>query len=265
MMKLIVSLQNLLKTGTGVRQLISKQQQGDRMVYMYMQPDGSTKMVTKKINPKKLRPNEKQEKSTQVKQKSQKDEDAGNKAPVAQQASPAGHHKYSSLPEGEYIKKIFPGGGQTQGGSEKSETGIPLLWRVHYGPGAVAYVMSGQKFRLSIIEHNGKSEGKSQYDVRVEAPKAGKNLYAKKITLMDKFSLDDPETSSVSILAPCIEELGKYNGKNHGGLGAIKYSLEKKYFVHTSKDLDLTNMNQIEKRKAAESSAEEKKQQVEEK
>jgi hypothetical protein len=223
----------LLKTGSGSRQLINKQVQGNRMIYTYLNADGTRKIVTKKYDPAKARhPHEEQQKSKVV---SEGENKAGVSDPKKKQVQQEERHPISVK---DYTSKLLGGGIVTESNKLPSLTGIPLEWVVVKTDNIEGQYMEGKKFRLVVSNMQDKGEEGIAVDVRVYNLPQAVTVYSKrvKVPVTDSNSIIDT-VSNLSFATGndgIKQSLTDYfEGKDTSkveGVNAVKLALEKRYF-----------------------------------
>ena len=223
----------LLKAGSGARQLVNKQVQGNRMVYTYLNADGTKKIVTKKYDPAKARhPHEEQQKSKVV---------AGGDAKVGvpdTKQKPSQPEERHPISVKDYTSKLLGGGTVTEGNKLPSLTGIPLEWVVVKTDTIEGQYMEGKKFRLVVSNMQDKGDEGISLDIRVYNLPQAVTVYSKrvKVPVSDSDTLID--TVSNLSFATGNEEIKQsltdyFEGKDTSkveGVNAVKLALEKRYF-----------------------------------
>lgn len=137
----------------GQSQMISKTQQGNRMVYHYLMPDGTTKMVTKPIKVSSAKPKQKQEDENKQPRQKKAEERTQGRDPKAPEAPKQVKQSYLPLPEHEFAGKLM-GIQRTNVSTDRvmdSWTGIPLKWKCYDSGEKELHVMTSSKFRLSAV------------------------------------------------------------------------------------------------------------------
>lgn len=183
--------------------MISKTQQGNRMVYHYMLPNGKTKMVTKLIkNPMAKPKQEKEDEVTQPRQTKEEERKVGREA-KAPEAPKQAKIVYLPLPEQEFAGRLM-GIDRANVSTDRtmnSWSGIPLKWKVYDSGSKELHVMTSAKFRLSAI-FSADVTNPYSIELRVENISSGeaKLVYGKKVKV-DLNTFEDNVTTVVSGLS----------------------------------------------------------------
>jgi hypothetical protein len=228
----------LKKSGSGQRQLIDKVQQGNRMIYHYLNADGTRKTVTKPYDPAKARkPKEIHGKVRQTTTGVTSEPTTTEKAP---KAKPSKEQKYLPPTASETVSNLFGGMAKKENKTLNSLSGIPYTWEIFKVNNKEAQVFEGKKFRVIINNINNLSDKEVSIDVRVFNLQAGKFIYSKRV----KLSTDTNENliRSLSTLTfinpdqPIIESVNNYLSSisptdGCDALSALKLALEKRYFT----------------------------------
>lgn len=240
----------LLKKVTGQSQLMSKQDLGSRVLYLYQQPDGSTKQVYRKKKMAKPRV-KKEEEVGKERVKKTKYESSFKGLPKGKPPAKGKKTKYD---------KVVTAKGSTKGfflgnieweliKKEESKSGVGLVWKIYRNKedkNKEAHVMEGQKFN-AIVSKFMLSEDKDQLSMQIHIHNIVEDqvIYKKRITLILAHFLKDPrqyvtEFSFIQIPGD-IDEISQWIAAETGDTAAdavngVEYAIERSFFNKQGKN-----------------------------